>query len=71
MRHRRGREQSQLLALELRSIGIEPMPLPDGLRRVDTGTRTIWLNFNETLRRTPTGLTVEPVSWRIESRRKD
>ena len=62
---------AELLALELRSIGIEPMPLPDGLRRVDAGTRTIWLNFNETLRRTPTGLTVEPVSWRFESRRKD
>jgi hypothetical protein len=60
-----------LLAIELRAIGIEPMQLPDGLRRVATGERTIWLNFTETMQRTPAGLPVEPVSWRMEPSRKD
>jgi beta-galactosidase len=60
-----------LLAIELRAIGIEPMQLPDGLRRVATGERTIWLNFTATMQRTPAGLPVEPVSWRMEPSRKD
>lgn len=62
---------ADLLAHELRGIGIEPMALPDGLRRVGIGDRTIWLNFTETSQRTPTGLALEPVSWQVEPRRKD
>jgi hypothetical protein len=61
----------ELLASELRTIGIEPVPLPDGLRRVGIGDRTTWLNFTETSQRTPTGLALDPVSWRVEPRRKD
>lgn len=61
----------ELLQRELRAIGVESIPLPPGLRRVGIGDRTIWLNFTETSQRTPTGLALEPVSWRIESRRKD
>jgi beta-galactosidase len=60
---------TEVLAQELRAIGLEPILLPDGIRRVSTGERTIWLNFTETIQRTPSGLTLEPVSWRIE--RKD
>ncbi len=62
---------AELLANELRTIGIDPVPLPGGLRRVGVGDRTMWLNFTETSQRTPTGLALEPVSWRIEPRRKD
>lgn len=61
----------EILSGELRAIGIEPVLLPDGLRRVSTGGRTIWLNFTETEQRAPAGLTLDPVSWRIESPRKD
>jgi beta-galactosidase len=61
----------ELLQRELIAIGVESVLLPPGLRRVGLGDRTIWLNFTETSQRTPTGLALEPVSWRIESRRKD
>lgn len=56
----------QLLEAELRSIGIEPLRLPQGLRRVSLGDRAIWLNFSEQPQLTPNGLSLDPVSWRIE-----
>lgn len=62
---------AQLLTVELRAIGIEPISLPDGLRRVTTAERAIWLNFTESQQSTPRGLVLEPVSWRTEPRRKD
>jgi hypothetical protein len=61
----------ELLESELTAIGIEPMRLPDGLRRVSVGERTIWLDFDDAPRRTPTGLALDPVSWRIEPSRKE
>lgn len=60
-----------LLASELQSIGLQPIRLPDGLRRVATKNRTIWFNFAAMPQTTPTGSTLDPVSWRIESRRKE
>jgi len=60
----------QLLASELRSIGIEPTPLPDGVRRVSLGDRIIWLNFSETAQRGPDGFALDPVSWRIQHRKE-
>ncbi len=59
------------LGIELRAVGIEPVNLPDGLRRVSVDNRAIWLNFNQSKEQTPAGLTIEPVSWRIEPLRKD
>lgn len=61
----------ELISIELRAIGITPMRLPDGLRRVSLGERTIWLNFNQTPMLSPTGVSLDPVSWRIEPTRKD
>jgi len=60
-----------LLATELRAVGIEPIRLPDGIRRILAGERTIWLNFTETMQRIPAGLPIEPISWRMEPSRKD
>jgi len=60
----------QLLATELRSIGIEPVPLPDGVRRVSLDDRIIWLNFSEISQRTPDGFALDAVSWRIQSRKE-
>ncbi len=61
----------ELISIELRAIGIAAMRLPDGLRRVSLGERTIWLNFNQTPVLSPTGVALDPVSWRIEPSRKD
>lgn len=61
----------ELLVSELRAVGIEPLQLPDGLRRVSLGNRSIWLNFTDRRQRTPSGLDLDPVSWRIDAQRKD
>lgn len=61
----------ELLSTEARAIGRSPQRLPDGLRSVSTMDRTIWFNFTERVQRTPDGFTLEPVSWRIQSRRKE
>lgn len=62
---------AELLESELRAIGIEPVRLPHGVRRVSLGRRAIWFNFTERPQRTPSGLDLDPVSWRIDTQRKD
>lgn len=62
---------ARLLESELRAIGIEPVNLSEGVRRVLLGDREIWLNFTEMAQQTQSGLPLDPVSWRIEAARKD
>lgn len=54
-----------VLESELRTIGIEPLRLPDGIRRVSLGDRAIWFDFTDAPYTTPDGVTIDPVSWRI------
>ncbi len=61
-----------LLSAELRDVGLDPVRLPDGLRRSSVDDdRHIWLNFTESPQRPPGGLLLEPVSWRIQMSRKE